>query len=118
MSKYVDSLEPGDFLYQSDSELFLVVVENNENNVKMAAHGWRTIDKGRLDEYISHENGKLYREKDVAEMISRKANARGEDVTKEDLEAKLEEIKEIFDVYGDEEMDTDVPTEDFALEDT
>jgi len=34
-------LTAGDFLYQSDQELFLVVVDETEDSYVFAAHGWR-----------------------------------------------------------------------------
>jgi hypothetical protein len=102
-------LEPGDFLYQSDSELFLVVIEERDNSYFMAAHGWREIDKERLGEYVDGENGRLHRSEEVEETLDEK----GDDETIENYQRLLD----LFEMYTGDIEDSG-PHEDFALEDT
>ena len=103
-------LSKGDFVYQNDLELFLVVIEETENSYKFAAHGWREIDKERLDEYLSHDNGKLHHQEDVIEYIENEAD--------DDLREKFVELMEMFEAYGDIDLKDGVPHKNFTLEDT
>jgi len=103
-------LSPGDFVYQSDQELFLVCIGESDNSYKFAVHGWRDIDKERLDEYVSHQNGKLYRQNDVTEMVEEE----GED----EAQQHFDELLEMFSVYEDIELASEGPHTDFSLEDT
>lgn len=102
-------LSDGDFVYQSDQELFLVVIGETENSYKFAVHGWRNIDKERLDEYISHENGKLYKQDDITDFVENE----GEDEAKQ----HFQQMREMFSAYADADIDGEGPHTDFALED-
>jgi hypothetical protein len=103
-------LSPGDFVYQSDQEIFLVCIDESENSYKFAVHGWRDIDKERLDEYVSHENGKLYRQRDVTEMVEQE----GEEAAQQ----HFDEMREMFSVYAGTDLSDEGPHTDFSLEDT
>lgn len=103
------SLEPGDFLYQSDQELFLVVMEEDDDSYLFAVHGWREIDKERLGEYIDGENGKLHRREDVETVVEED----GDDDTIERYRA----LYKLFREYSDK-SDEDGPHREFTLEDT
>lgn len=103
------NLSKGDFLYQSDQELFLVVTDVNENSYDFAAHGWREIDKDRLSEYVDGANGQLYREEKVAEVVKEEKS--------DDTKEKFDALRELFSVYEDGISD-DGPHERFKLEDT
>jgi hypothetical protein len=101
-------LEPGDFLYQSDQELFLVVMEEREDSYLLAAHGWRNIDKDRLEEYLDVERSKLYEQSSIEKLIEKEADA--------DEQESFEQLHQIFQQY-DSDMEDSGPHEDFALED-
>jgi hypothetical protein len=103
-------LDPADFVYQSDQELFLVVTGETENSYQFAVHGWREIDKDRLDEYISHDNGKLFKEEDVVEVIEEDAS--------DDQRRSFDQLQLLFDAYADRDFDEDGPHVDFSLEDS
>lgn len=103
-------LERGDFVYQSDQELFLVVYDEDEETYHFAVHGWRSIDKNRLDEYLDHQNGKLFDQEQIDELIEEKAD----DDTKEHYEM----LERLFEAYNDSDFDEDGPHTDFAMEDT
>lgn len=103
-------LSTGDFVYQSDQELFLVVIGEDENSYQFAVHGWRNIDKERLEEYIDHDNGKLYKQEDVIETV--------EDEASDEQAKNFEILREMFSEYSDEDIDDDGPHVDFALDDS
>lgn len=109
MSEYVEGLEKGDFVYQSDSELFLVVIENNENSVRFAVHGWREIGKDRLDEYLDHKNGKLFSQDKLTKLIDEKGD-------EDDIE-NFEQLLELVNSYRDVDVDADQMIDDYALKD-
>jgi len=102
-------LSKGDFVYQSDQELFLVVTGETDNSYTFAVHGWREIDKERLDEYVSHNNGKLHKQKAVEKVID-------EDATQSERES-FEKMVEMFSTYEDAELGEDGPHRDFLMED-
>lgn len=102
-------LEPGDFLYQADSELFLVVMEETENSYRMAAHGWRNIGKQRLDEYVNGKNGKLFTQDHVDQIVEEEADADAKEI--------YDELTTMFEMY-DGEFEDDGPHTEFPLEDT
>lgn len=103
-------LSPGDFLYQSDQELFLVVVEENDESFKFAVHGWRDIDKERIDEYIEDSRSKVHKQDEVEDLISDE----GDDQTRE----QFNRLKQLFNVYEQAEVPDDGPQEDFTLDET
>jgi hypothetical protein len=103
-------LSPGDFLYQSDQELFLVVVEENDNSYKFAAHGWRDIDKDRLDEYIEDSRSKVHKSDEIESVIEEKGD--------DDDERHFNRLKQLFSVYEDVEFAEDGLHEEFALDET
>lgn len=100
-------LEEGDFVYQSEQELFLVVADEDEDSYTFAVHGWRTIDKERLDDYL--DGGTLHDGTEVEEVV---ADA-DSDVTRQ----RFEELQELFEIYEDG-LTEDGPHEEFALDDT
>jgi hypothetical protein len=103
-------LSKGDFVYQSDQELFLVVIGEDEESYQFAVHGWRNIGKNRLDEYISHDNGKLHKQDSVTEIVESK----GDDTQRQ----SFEQMREMRSVYADIDLEEDGPHTDFALEDS
>jgi hypothetical protein len=103
-------LSEGDFVYQSDLELFLVVTGETENSYQFAAHGWREIGKERLDEYLSHDSAKLSSQEDVIEYIENK----GDPETKQQFETLLK----MFNAYADHDFEEGFPNKNFTLEDT
>jgi hypothetical protein len=105
----IQNLEPGDFVYQSDQELFLVVIGETETSYKFAVHGWRNIDKERLDEYVSHDNGKLYQQSDVEEAL--------DDNASDEQREQYEVLQQLFNAYADADISEEGPHTDFALED-
>lgn len=105
---YLD-LSRGDFVYQSDQELFLVVTAVNENSYEFAAHGWREIDKGRLSEYLDGDNGQLYRQETVAKVV--------EENKGDNTQEKFDALRELFSAYEDGLSD-EGPHKRFKLEDT
>lgn len=102
-------LSPGDFLYQSDSELFLVTIRENEDSYFFAAHGWREIDKERAREYVEKEHGKLYTEEEIDEVMKESDN--------EEAVENYQLLCEMFDLY-EEQFAEEGPHTDFALDDT
>lgn len=103
-------LSQGDFLYQSDQEIFLVVVDEYDDSYRFAVHGWRDIGKDRLDEYISHSNGKLYSQEKIDSIVKDEAD----DETRQTYES----MKEMFRVYADADLSDDGPHTEFMLDDT
>lgn len=103
-------LEEGDFVYQSDQELFLVVIDQDEDSYSFAVHGWRNIDKERLSEYIDHQNGKLYRQDQITELVENEGDAE----TKE----HFSKLQELFASYKDIDLEEEGPHTDFILDDT
>ncbi len=106
----IENLSAGDFLYQSDQELFLVVTGETEDSYEFAVHGWREIDKERLDEYVSHENGKLYRQDDVSQIVHEEASP--------EQEQNFNTLKKLFNTYSRVELDNDGPHTEFTLDDS
>lgn len=103
------TLEPGDFLYQSDQELFLVVIEENEDSYKFAAHGWRDIGKDRIEQYVEDSKSKIHRQEEIEKLVSEE----GDDKTKQNFS----KLKELFEEYEDVNLVEDGPQSDFALDD-
>jgi len=103
-------LSEGDFVYQSDLELFLVVTAENENSYEFAAHGWREIDKERLDEYISHDNAAVNKQEDIIEYVENEGDA--------ELKEQFEKLLKMFNMYSDERFEDGFPHTNFTLEDT
>lgn len=104
------NLSPGDFLYQSDQELFLVVVEENEDSYTFAAHGWREIGHERIDEYIEDSQSKVYKQDEVEDLIEEK----GDDETHH----QFNKLKQLFAAYEDADIPEDGPHSSFALDET
>lgn len=107
MSDYSD-LSVGEFLYQSDQELFLVVSDESEESYRFSVHGWRTIDKDRVEEYVSHDNGKLYSKEQIEEFVKEEGN--------EQQVENYTRLKEIFNSYTDVEMGENGPHKEFSLD--
>lgn len=106
----MDCLEPGDFLYQADQELFLVCIENREDEVDFAVHGWRTIDKKRLEKYLDAEKPVIHTEEMVQNVV--------DEADDEDAEEKLSWLKEIFAQYEAADIEESSAHSDFSLDDT
>jgi len=107
-SNSIDELEPGDFLYQSDQELFLVVTGETEEGYKLAVHGWREISKERLAKYINGEHGKLHTSDEIEDMIEEKGER--------DVREGFARLKGLFESYAD--SDGVSVGDDFVMEDT
>lgn len=101
-------LKTGDFLYQSDQELFLVVTGETDDGYTFAAHGWREIGKDRIDEYIDDSRSKVHKQEEIDQLIS----AKGDDSTQQ----QFNKLKQLFSVYQNTELPEDGPNVDFALE--
>lgn len=101
-------LSVGDFLYQSDQELFLVVVDTEGDSYTFAVHGWREIDKERIDEYVADSRSKVHHQSDVERLVGE----RGDDEAQE----KFDKLKQLFAVYEDANIPDDGPHSDFAFE--
>lgn len=100
-------LEQGDFLYQVNQELFLVVMDERDDSYLFSVHGWRDIDKGRAYEYVEGEPGKLHSQ----EMFEQVVEDKGDD----EVSQKYAELKELFQQYADDFDES--PGERFAMED-
>jgi negative regulator of genetic competence, sporulation and motility len=100
-------IEQGDFLYQVDQELFLVLMDEREDSYLFSVHGWRDIDKGRAHEYVKGEPGKLHDQEMFEEVVREKGD--------DDVAEKYAELKELFERFADD-FDTG-PGERFAMED-
>lgn len=107
-SKSIDELEPGDFLYQSDQELFLVVTGETEDGYKLAAHGWREISKERLAKYVDGEHGKLHTNDEIEEIIEEEGDR--------DVKEGFARLKSLFESYAD--SDDVTVGDDFVMRDT
>lgn len=101
-------LNAGDFLYQSDQELLLVVTGETENSYNFAVHGWRNIDKERIEEYVEDSRSKIHRQDTVEEIVSEK----GDDQTQQNFD----QLKQLFTVYEKAELPSDGIQNDFAFE--
>lgn len=102
-------LSTGDFVYQSDQELFLVVIDETENKYRFSVHGWRNIDKKRLDEYLSHDNGKLHSKEQIESFVEEE----GDEKERE----HYEKMKRVFESYKEISMGEDGPHTEFSLDD-
>lgn len=103
-------LSEGDFVYQSDRELFLVVTGETENSYQFAVHGWREIGKERLDEYLSHENAKLTDQEEVIEYVDNEGS--------DEVKAQFENLLRMFNEYADSDYEEGFPHDNFTLSDT
>ena len=102
-------LSVGDYLYQSDQELFLVVTEIHEDSYEFAVHGWREIADYRLDEYINGEEGQVHTQEDVEQVVEEERDA--------DTQRRFKHLIDLFKAYGDGLSDNG-PHKQFQLEDT
>lgn len=102
-------LNKGDFLYQSDQELFLVVTGETDDGYTFAVHGWREIGEDRLDEYIEDSRSKVHRQDNVEQIIMEK----GDDNT----EKQFNKLKQLFSVYEQANLPSDGPSNEFTLKD-
>lgn len=102
-------LDPGDYLYQSDQELFLVCIGETDNSYQFAVHGWRDIDKERVEEYVAHDSGKLHKQSDITDVVEEK----GSDEQKEHFAM----LRAMFQAYADVDLPEEGPHTEFALED-
>lgn len=104
------SLEPGDFLYQADQELFLVCIEDREDEIEFAVHGWRTIDKNRLESYLDADKQVVHTEEHVREVV--------EESDDDSAGEKLDWLTDIFEQYERVDIEEESAHSDFALDDT
>jgi len=103
-------LEAGDYLYQADQELFLVCIADREDEVEFAVHGWRTIDKDRLNKYLDADKPVIHTEDQVENVI--------EDADDPNAREKLDWLSGIFEQYERGEIPESSEHEEFSLEDT
>jgi len=101
-------LSTGDFLYQSDQELFLVVTSETENSYEFAVHGWREIGKDRIDGYIDDSRSKVHKQDEVDELISEKGDV--------STQQQFNKLKQLFSVYRNADLPSDGPNTHFSLE--
>lgn len=102
------NLDAGDFLYQSGQELFLCVAEDHDDSILFAVHGWREIDKDRVQDYIDSDKSTVHRQQVVEDIVEEE----GDDDTKR----QFNKLKQLFAVYEDGELPEDGPHEQFKLE--
>ena len=104
-------LSEGDFLYQGEQELSLVVVDETDDTYRLAAHGWRDIDKKRLDEYVESEHMSIYKGEDVIREVKRDGDS--------EMEDRISQLQRmLFDTYSERTFTEEGPVEDFILDDT
>lgn len=101
-------LTAGDFLYQSDQELFLVVTGETDNSYTFAVHGWRTIDKDRIDEYIDDSRSKVHRQSEIEQLIADEGGT--------EMERNINKLKQLFAVYEKADLPDDGVQQQLALE--
>jgi hypothetical protein len=101
-------LSPGDFLYQSGQELFLVVVEENEDSYRFAVHGWRDIDKDRIEEYVEKDESNVYRQREVEQIIDREGD--------DEVQQEFNRLKQLFSAYEDAKLPEYGPHTEFSLD--
>lgn len=101
-------LNVGDFLYQSDQELLLVVTGETDGSYTFAAHGWRKIDKERIEEYIEDSRSKVHRQSTVEDIIEEKGD--------EETKNNFDQLKQLFNVYKRAELPEDGVQSEFTLE--
>lgn len=102
-------LDTGDFVYQSDQELFLVALGEGEDSYLFAVHGWRIIGKDRIDQYMNDDRSKVHTEEEIRTMIAESDDEK----TKE----KFDKLDKLFESYKDFDLSEDGPEKNFALED-
>lgn len=101
-------LNEGDFVYQSDQELFLIVLEEDEDSYLFAAHGWRNIDKERIEQYVEDSQSKVHRQSEIEKLIEEQ----GDDETTE----QYDKLQELFDAYSRTDVSDDGPEKAFAMD--
>lgn len=104
------SLEPGDFLYQSDQELFLAMIEERDESYVFAVHGWREIDKDRVEEYIEDDKSRIHSKEKIERLVENQADASEKE--------KFEMLQELFETYEDVDASEDGPQDNFSLDET
>lgn len=101
-------LEKGDFLYQVDQELFLVVTDISKKSYTFSVHGWRTIDKERIDQYLDDPKSNIHHMDTVQSVIRNEGS--------QSMKEEYEELRAMFeDVYGSSDLTFG---ESFSMEDT
>lgn len=101
-------LTVGDFLYQSDQELFLVVTGETEESYSFAVHGWREIGKSRIDEYIDDSRSKVHKQDEIDNLINEKGS--------QSTQQQFNKLKQLFSVYQNVDLPSNGPNTNFALE--
>lgn len=100
-------LSAGDFLYQSDQELFLVVTGETDDSYTFAVHGWRDIGKERIDGYIDDSRSKVHKRGEIEQLISENGD--------ESTEKHFNKLKQLFSAYETADIPEEGPHRDFAL---
>ena len=103
-------LTNGDFLYQSDQELFLVAIDEDSDSYLFAVHGWRSIDKDRIDEYVRRSSSKVHTMSEIESIVEQK----GSDVQSEHFETLLD----MFSTYESVDVPDESLENEFAMEDS
>lgn len=101
-------LEQGDFLYQVDQELFLVVMDEREDSYLFSVHGWRDIDKSRAYEYVEGEAGKLHSQAQFENVV--------EEAADDETKAAYKKLRSIFQSYSKDVGETEI-ADTFSMED-
>jgi len=102
-------LKPGNFLYQSDSELFLVCASEGDDSYLFSVHGWRHIGKDRVAEYVDGESAKLYTQDEIDTIMQESDD--------DDAVRHYNELLEMFEEYA-AELREEGPHTEFSLRDT
>ena len=100
-------LEPGDFLYQADQEIFLVLMEESDDSYLFSVHGWRDIDKERVAGYMERQDA-LYSQEVIDTLVDEEAD--------ESTRESYERLLKVFDNYRGE-FEESGPHKDFSLVD-
>lgn len=102
-------LSPGDYIYQSDQEIFLVVTAVNEDSYEFAVHGWREIADYRLQEYLDSEGGTLHRQDTVKQVVEEEKDS--------ETAKQFDYMTDLFAEYADGLSD-EGPHKEFGLVDS
>lgn len=97
----VENLSKGDCLFHPQQESFFVVTDTGEDSINFAIHGWRSIDKDRLESYLMQEGEhKMFITEDELR----------EQIQDEEAEDRLDRLKNmVFTVYLDEDKYAEPP---------
>jgi hypothetical protein len=96
----ISDFSAGECLFQPDRELFYVVTDVNDDSIEFAIHGWQTIDKDRLQNYLQEnsEGNKFFVTEDELQSV----------ITDSETQQEFENLKDmVFTVYANSEKYAD-----------